>query len=1021
MKIEKANFLENIQKNSAAEKKSSSTAEVGTSKSAFTIDKSARKSGIFGDAVYNKPHKDAETTMQEISQQAQAMDATQMKNEMLFAANTTTEADYDKMQEDGFSLQSTRIETVVTETDKIKIELAKAGVDISCFGDGLSKEQLEAVAGSAALAQALSAEFAQADLPLTTDNYDDAKEAVAMAAELTAPTDGAVKYMLDNQMEPTIENLYKAEYSGSASYQTSAETQIEYDKIMPQIADVVEQAGLPLSEENIADSKWLIENEVPLTSENLLYYQELKNIELPESAGALIPAMVQAVAEGNRPQDGMLVSGHSLAERAREAADVIDGVTDDELTYLIENDQELTIENIRKAQGKSAKEPISSGSDKELALLTARRQLEETRLAMTAQANYSLLKQGIEIDTKPLAELVDALKAQENSYYKNLLEQDGITATNENVAAFRETIETVEALREVPAATLGITSVDEDTLQELYKTGQSQKDSYEKAGQRYETLMTSPRRDLGDSIQKAFANVDEILTDLELETSPENQRAVRILAYNNLEITTEAIQEMKASDEAVQRTFKNMTPSVVREMIKEGSNPLDMTIEELNAKAVEIKEDLGNEEDERFSKYLWKLEQNHQISEDERSAYIGIYRLIRQVEKTDGAAIGALMEQGGQLTMRNLLTQVRNARHEKMEYTVDDDFGGVSAAERENLSITEQIEKGYQANCIHDVREEMTPEKMRNLMSSDNWQEMTPEELARKLAETDESELDKAYAREQLTDFAGCTKAQTEAYQMLEQYGVANTMYHVMAAEELIQNRNSAYKKFFEQTPVEEDDAAAELAAMKAEVLEKFSEAVKTPEEMAKAQKELADTAERVMKTMIIEREHVSSLDIRQMKIIGAQIGIGTASAKEEQYAIPVLVGDEVTNVSLKIVRGKEIKGMVDIIFSTDSLGKVAAQLKADGKNINGYVVSDQANTVEQLKNLNETLKSALMPEDGGAVNLQIVRTDNFNLQAFGKEDRSIVDAEQTAEETQIQTKQLYKMAEAFIKTVKTM
>lgn len=61
---------------------------------------------------------------------------------------------------------------------------------------------------------------------------------------------------------------------------------------------------------------------------------------------------------------------------------------------------------------------------------------------------------------------------------------------------------------------------------------------------------------------------------------------------------------MKAVDEKVQQTFENMKPQVVREMIKTGINPLDMNLDELNRTAVEIKEQLGiDNEDVRFSKY----------------------------------------------------------------------------------------------------------------------------------------------------------------------------------------------------------------------------------------------------------------------------------------------------------------------------------------------------------------------------------------------------------------------------------
>ena len=82
-------------------------------------------------------------------------------------------------------------------------------------------------------------------------------------------------------------------------------------------------------------------------------------------------------------------------------------------------------ETADSASGDAQEETAESSADgstaytqRELDLLTARRQLEETRLAMTAQANYALLKKGIQIDTQPLAELVEALKETENQYYE---------------------------------------------------------------------------------------------------------------------------------------------------------------------------------------------------------------------------------------------------------------------------------------------------------------------------------------------------------------------------------------------------------------------------------------------------------------------------------------------------------------------------------------------------------------------------------------------------------------------------
>ena len=116
------------------------------------IEKDRKADRLLEQPTYGKPEKE-ENALEEIREQASNLDATQMKNEMLFASDHTTGKDAKTMEEDGFSLTDTEIPTVVTETDKMKMRLAKSGEDISYFGDGLSDAQIEAMAGSTAMAQ----------------------------------------------------------------------------------------------------------------------------------------------------------------------------------------------------------------------------------------------------------------------------------------------------------------------------------------------------------------------------------------------------------------------------------------------------------------------------------------------------------------------------------------------------------------------------------------------------------------------------------------------------------------------------------------------------------------------------------------------------------------------------------------------------------------------------------------------------------------------------------------------------
>ena len=960
-------------------------------------------------------------------------DATQMKNEMLFASDHTTGKDVKAMEEDGFSLTDTEIPTVVTETDKMKMRLAKSGEDISYFGDGLSDAQIEAMAGSTAMAKHIESALNTVNIPGTENNVKDITETANMMEELHTPDEGSMKYMLDNKLPVTTANLYKAEFSGSATYAGMQQmTYLDYDALKQQIEAVISESGMDVNEQNMADGRWLIENGIPLTAENLEKLSTLQQLQLPLGEEEIVAVSAEAISDGIRPQD-VVLSGNDFKDQAQDALDVITNVTDEELAYVVNSGEPLTIENLKKAADeiKNKDTKISAAADKTaytksgLDLLTARRQLEETRLKMTSEANLSLLKKGISIDTMELSQLVEELKTQENEYYSRLLSGDGIAPKEADVALFRNVMDTSEALKAMPAYALGIHPVDETTLQSLYEDGAALKDTFEKAGERYETMMTAPRQDMGDSISKAFRNVDDILKDLGLETSYGNQRAVRILAYNQMELTPENIAEMKAADEEVQRAFDHLKPAVVRTMIKEGMNPLDMSFEEINTVSEQIQEEQGITEEEKFSKYLYKLEQNKEISEEERSAYIGVYRLIRQGEKTDGAAIGALLQQGGDITLRGLLTQVRSAKHGAMDYQVDDDFGGVQTKEGAGISITEQIEGAYQKNKLSDVKDGLVPEKIAPFMEDEKWLSMTPEELADAMKEVEQKEeTEAAYRKEQVQELSQAAAAPQEVYEWLEQLDMPATVNRVLAAADYMNNRNQVFNRLFKMADRSEN-LSEELENIKEKIFSDFAEAVKTPKEMAEAQRKLADTAENVMKTMMMSENNLTSLDLQELKMMHTQIALGSAAAKKEEYAVPVLVQGETCNVSLKIVRGEAKKGLVDIVFETDRLGRVAAQLRAGKEKISGYIAAEAKETTALFESHAKEWENLFAQEPGQEVSISYmtgeIKKDGIrhNTEAFSENPDK--PEEKNPSDMEIQTKTLYGMAESFLKAVKSL
>lgn len=618
---------------------------------------------------------------------------------------------------------------------------------------------------------------------------------------------------------------------------------------------------------------------------------------------------------------------------------------------------------------------------------------------MTSEANLSLLKKGISIDTMELSQLVEELKTQENEYYSRLLSGDGIAPKEADVALFRNVMDTSEALKAMPAYALGIHPVDETTLQSLYEDGAALKDTFEKAGERYETMMTAPRQDMGDSISKAFRNVDDILNDLGVEATEENRRAVRILGYNGIEITEDSIIQMKAADEEVQRMFKNMTPAVVTQLIKQGINPLEMKISDLNRVAEQVKTEVGKDDNQKFSEYLYKLEKNNQITEEERSSYIGIYRLIHQVEQTDGAAIGALVNQGAEMTMKNLLTAVRSShKTNRMDISVDNDYGESKEQTVSTNSITDQIETAYQTNCMKDAADLLTPGRLQQVFDQHpDWQNMTPEEFAHALAETVDTDAaaEREYLQEQMRMVQEAASAPDEIYRMLEQFDLPNSAMNVNAIQSMMANRNQLFRQIFGEESTNPDRekkiTAEDIEAIKESIIEDFGEAVSEPKALAEVQETLGKVAENVMKTMISSDE-VTSIDVREMRLMQAKLSINQTLAKKEQYSIPVLVGDKVTNVSLKIVRGVETKGIVDIMLESEMSGKIAATFQAKEEGISGLVVTDKQETRDLLADQMGFLASAIQESDGEQVDLRFAIEKNLDLNHFPVSHRERVE-----------------------------
>lgn len=1003
-------------KTDSSDNMSKKAAVVGSSNSVDMSDTIYARPQAKNEAGNNDGTDMAENLLNDMNQTSE-----NRRNDMIVTASTTTSDDYKAAKDDGYDV-------IVTETDKIKAVLAKAGVDISIYGDDLSREQLTDITGSQTEAAMLVNQMKAYDIPATDDNIKAGTDAIDRAKSITNISNETKAYLVRNNMNPTVSNVYKATYSSSQVQNYKQKVGITdnvkqlYEELKPQLKQILEEAHIDSSDENLNQCRWLIDEDIAVTPDNVLLANQIDGITAAGenvSSDFYARAVTEALAMGKKAADATMSQDGLTFDMAREVCDVLGEATAEDIVTLESDNMPVTIENLSKliaARGKDSAASQGSANkaldnqitdSREARLVTAQRKLEEARLSMTAEANLSLIKKGVSIDTEPIERVVELLKQQENKYYGALFGESSVEASDDRVRMYNNVCDIFNQMKQQPAYVLTLESSD-DTVYELYTAGKAMKQSLE-AASGYETLMTSPRADMGDSISKAFQNVDDILKELQIETSESNRRAVRILAYNSTNITEENIKQIKSIDEQVQRAFSDMTPAVTLEMIKRGISPLDMSMSDISDTARQIKSENHDERDEKFSEFLWKLEKKNEISEEERDSYIGIYRLISQVEQSDGAVIGSLVNQGADITMKNLLTAVRVRGKSAMDYKVDDTFAGVDSVSR-GIKIDSQIESAYQANCLRDVLDTLSPEKM-EFVQDDSWLEMTPEQLRQAVYEADEDNtLSEQYATEQLRQFNQAVSVPENVYAFLEKYDVKTTAVNLMAASRLMKNPSEAVRNLWERG----DSATAR--ALLDETLRRFSESVKNPKELAQAQETLADTAEHVMDSMIIEDRHTGSIDIRQMKLLCSQLRIASNMSRQENYIVPIETADGVTGMKLRIVRGEDKKGLVDIFLEDKKCGRVAAYFEAKENSVSAMIVTDDEQTKKLFED-NITMFEAGISDGEQRVRIDVALEHDISAkESMASDTKSATESEKQPDGSEsVQTTRLYHIAEQFI------
>ena len=416
-----------------------------------------------------------------------------------------------------------------------------------------------------------------------------------------------ILYLLHNDMPVNEDNLYKAHYSGTVVSDANISDK-DFSEMKPQIKKLIEQAGYDADDEHLNDAKLLINNDIPVTTDNIRRYEKLKSsvghdiseINMSDYDNDIYEAAEKLVSDVEKVSPELV---EEMVKDGREVtiASAVNNIDNYDIAGVIRTND--TVSGYKNNEAVSEYADLRSPVDEaapDVKSITARRQIEEIRLSMTMEVAVRMTSLDVNVDTRDLSKVVNLLRDVERQLLRSAFKNTGVSPSDDNLLTYNEIVNKVNDIAEAPARILGTPLMNGGTFSinslhisavsesisisaEADETGiTSASVSYEKVVKSYEAVGTAPRYDMGDSISKAFNNVDDILESMELPINSETQRAVRILGYNQLEITETNITEVMNYDRQVNELINNLYPEAVLGLIRDNINPLDASIEDLN-------------------------------------------------------------------------------------------------------------------------------------------------------------------------------------------------------------------------------------------------------------------------------------------------------------------------------------------------------------------------------------------------------------------------------------------------------
>ncbi len=489
----------------------------------------------------------------------------------------------------------------------------------------------------------------------------------------------------------TLENIYKAKHQGMPATEKPA---VDWAVIEPEVEKVLE------SPEDKGFAKFLFENGLPVTAENIRKAEFLGNI-----ANEIDPEQILEMINER------LGGGELLLFDAKTR------VTPMKLLARLE-EMRNALKNVAQTQ--------EGGADGDLRLLTARRQIEEIRHRLTHEAAAKLAARGVELDTMSIGKALDELKSLEFEAYGQNLRLMGVDDTPENRAVIGETMEAARELPQLPLLTYGELFRREipETLEGINTSAQAAPYKARAVLRDLGLQETAPNPKAGEGFAVVRGQLSVLLEGLDIPATDEFLRAAAILSRNHIDVNLENVMEIHGLDTKLTQVAKSLHPNIVASMLAEGLNPSEMEIDDILEYIGGFKEQYGEDVREKVARYIDELDRTTELTPERRAELIGVYRMLHTVARHENVALGVSLKHGMEMNLKQLMDATANFHRSDKERVFVNNIEsprGTSRAiwrfNKQNIDSFADMATPPELNRLMDAKEDYKTAALREVLS----------------------------------------------------------------------------------------------------------------------------------------------------------------------------------------------------------------------------------------------------------------------------------------------------------------